>query len=64
MYQSTSVLSLSDQTTTPSMQSVDGMGNKSQWVNISSGVGVTTATFVNFSVSKIFNLAKVPVRLF
>ena len=28
------------------------------------GVGVTKAPFVNFSVSKIFDLAKVPVRLF
>ena len=27
-------------------------------------VGVTKAPFVNFSVSKIFNLAKVPVRFF
>ena len=26
------------------------------------GVGVTKAPFANFSVSKIFNLAKVPVR--
>ena len=33
-------------------------GHKSQWVNTRSGVGVTTATFVCFSVSKIFNLAK------
>ena len=31
---------------------------------ITSGVGVTKAPFVNFSVSKIFDLAKVPVRLF
>ena len=30
----------------------------------SPGVGVTKAPFVNFSVSKIFGLAKVPVRLF
>ena len=30
----------------------------------SSGLGVTKAPFVNFSVSKIFNLAEVPVRLF
>ena len=30
----------------------------------SSGVGVTKAPFVNFSVSKIFNLAKLCVRLF
>ena len=29
-----------------------------------SGVGVTKAPFVNFSVSRIFDLAKVPVRLF
>ena len=29
-----------------------------------SGVGVTKAPFVNFSVSEIFDLAKVPVRLF
>ena len=28
------------------------------------GVGVTKAPFVNFPVSKIFDLAKVPVRLF
>ena len=28
------------------------------------GVGVTKAPFVNFSVSKIFDLAEVPVRLF
>ena len=28
------------------------------------GVGVTKAPFVNFSVSKIFDLAKVPDRLF
>ena len=28
------------------------------------GVGVTKAPFVNFSVSRIFDLAKVPVRLF
>ena len=28
------------------------------------GVGVTKAPFLNFSVSKIFDLAKVPVRLF
>ena len=27
-----------------------------------SGVGVTKAPFANFSVSKIFDLAKVPVR--
>ena len=32
--------------------------------NNDSGVGVTKAPFVNFSVSKIFDLAKVPVRLF
>ena len=29
-----------------------------------SGVGVTKAPFVNFSVSKIFDPVKVPVRLF
>ena len=28
------------------------------------GVGLTKAPFVNFSVSKIFDLAEVPVRLF
>ena len=28
------------------------------------GVGVTKAPFVNFSISRIFDLAKVPVRLF
>ena len=28
------------------------------------GVGVTKAPLVNFSVSKIFDLAKVPLRLF
>ena len=28
------------------------------------GVGVTKAPFVNFSVSKIFDLIKVPLRLF
>ena len=28
------------------------------------GVGVTKAPFVNFSVSIIFDIAKVPVRLF
>ena len=28
------------------------------------GVGVTKAPFVKFSVSKIFDLAKVPLRLF
>ena len=33
-----------------------------QWA--SPGVGVTKAPFVNFSVSKIFDLAEVPVRLF
>ena len=31
---------------------------------VTTGVGVTKAPFVNFSVSKIFDLAKVPVRLF
>ena len=30
----------------------------------SSGVGVTKAPFVNFSASKIFDLAKVPLRFF
>ena len=29
-----------------------------------SGVGVTKAPFVNFSVSKIFDIAKVPVKFF
>ena len=30
----------------------------------SSGVGVTKAPFVDFSASKIFDLAKVPLRVF
>ena len=34
------------------------------WVSPRSGMGVTKAPFVNFSVSKIFDLAKVPVILF
>ena len=33
-------------------------------VMFSSGVGVTKAPFINFSLSKIFDLAEVPVRLF
>ena len=40
----------------PLLPSVDGI-----W---SAGVGVTKAPSVNFSVSKIFDLAKLPLRLF
>ena len=35
-----------------------------QWWVAGPGVGVTKAPFVNFSVSQILDLAKVPVRLF
>ena len=33
-------------------------------VTVTSGVGVTKTLFVNFSVSILFDLTKVPVRLF
>ena len=35
-----------------------------RYINFQSVVGITKAPFVNFSVSKIFDLAKVPARFF
>ena len=43
-------------------KAVDNTG--SEVIGYDAGVGVTKAPFVNFLVSKIFDLAKVPFRLF